>query len=59
MKDLQRHKNLTMHNVIRRTMLIFIVTAGIIIITSILHYVHAQADGINTNETQVVPTDSD
>ena len=39
-------------------MLIFIVTAGIISIVSILHYVHAQANGINTNETRVFATDS-
>ena len=39
-------------------MLIFIVTAGIISIVSVLHYVHAQANGINTNETQVFATDS-
>jgi len=58
MKDIQRHKNLVLHNVIRRTMLIFIVTVGIIVITSILHYVHAQANSVNTNETLVLPTDS-
>ena len=39
-------------------MLIFIVTAGIISIVSILHYVHPQANGINTNETRVFATDS-
>ncbi|PWU81019.1 MAG: hypothetical protein DLM72_09110 [Candidatus Nitrosopolaris wilkensis] len=44
--------------IIRGTMLIFIGTAGIIIIISILHYVHAQANNINTNETQVFATDS-
>jgi hypothetical protein len=54
MEDIQRHKNLTLP----RLMLIFIVTAGIISIVSILHYVHAQANRVNTNETQVFATDS-
>jgi len=54
MKDIQRHKNLTLHNVIRRTILIFIVTTGIISIVSISQYVHAQANSVNTNETQSI-----
>ena len=58
MKDIQRHKNITLPHIIRSLMLIFIVTAGIIGIVSILHYVHAQANSINTNETQVFATDS-
>jgi len=57
MKETQPHKNLTLPYIIRRTMLIFIVTAGIISIVSILNYIHAQAISINTNETQVFATD--
>jgi hypothetical protein len=58
MKDIQPHKNLSLPYIIPRLMLIFIVTAGIISIVSILHHVHAQANNINTNETQVFATDS-
>jgi hypothetical protein len=58
MKVIQPHKNLTLSYIIRRVVLIFIVIAGIISIVSILHYVHAQANSINTNGTQVFATDS-
>jgi len=58
MKDIHRHKNLTLPPILRRLMLILILTAGIINIDSILHYVQAQTSSITTNETQVFASDS-